>query len=202
MIYHDFVSCCVIDLPPQQRGRKRSNTMDIKQFNKNVKTIALSGAKLDALVHATAVAGLVLIQADGNATRMDQLLQALPKGYRRQGFVLWVQAFSPIRWNGDGKIGLQKPEAKTYTAFNPVDAEAVPFWDFTQEAVPGKLSLEAILAILKREADKLAKADVETGEIRDEEGKVKYVVEGNIIQLRQRVDAARAALAKPVAEAA
>jgi hypothetical protein len=171
--------------------------MDIKQFNRNVRTIATSGKKLDELVHTTAVAGLVLIQADGNATRMDQLLQALPKGYRRQGFVLWVQAFSPIRWNGDGKVGVMKATAKTFTPFDVEGANAVPFWDFTQENKPGTLSLDAIMAILKRESDKLAKAD-ENGDILDDEGKVRFHVEGNVTELRSRVEAARAAMAMPV----
>lgn len=169
--------------------------MDNKTFNRNVRTIGLSGAKLDALVHSTAVAGLLLIQADGNATRMDQLLQALPKGYRRQGFVLWVQAHSPIRWNGDGKIGVQKPEAKGFTDFNIEAADATPFWDFTEEARPGKLSVEVLMAMLKRESDKLAKAN-ENGDILDAEGKVKYHVEGDVADLRNRVEAARAAFAK------
>lgn len=170
--------------------------MDHKTFNKNVKTIATSGAKLDMLVHTTAVAGLLLIQNDGNVTRMDQLLAALPKGYRKQAFTLWVQAHSPIRWNGDGKIGLQKADAKTFTPFNIEAAEQVPFWDFTQDDIRvGKLSLDVILAILKREAEKLAKADKATGEIKDEEGNVRFKVEGNVVQLQRRVDAARAALA-------
>lgn len=172
--------------------------MELKTFNKNVKAIALSGAKLDKLVHETAVGGLLLIQQDGNATRMDQLLTALPKGYRRQGFVLWVQAHSPIRWNGDGKIGIQKADAKTFTPFNIEAATAVPFWDFTEEAKPGKLSLDVIMAILKRESDKLAKAN-EDGDILDDNGKVKYHVEGNVLELRNRVEAARAAIATPVA---
>lgn len=169
--------------------------MELKTFNRNVRTIAAAGKKLDVLVHTTAIGGLLLVQADGNATRMDQLLQALPKGYRQQAFKLWVQAHSPIRWNGDGKIGVQKENAKTFTPYAIEAATAVPFWDFTQENKPMQLSLDQIMAMLKRESDKLAKAD-ENGDIRDEEGKIKYHVEGNVIDIRNRLEAARAAFAK------
>ncbi len=176
-------------------GRKRSNIMELKQFNTNVRTISKAGVKLDKLVHITAVGGLELVQADRNATRMDQLLKALPKGYRREAFKLWVQAHSPIRWNGDEKIGILKEAAKTYTPFAIEAADATPFWDFTVENKTVKtLSLEAILKLLKREGDKLEKADPETGEVTDDEGKIIAKVEGNVIHLRAAVQAARVSL--------
>lgn len=168
--------------------------MELKTFNRNVKTIAAAGKKLDLLVHLTACGGLLLVQQDGNATRMDQLLLALPKGYRQQAFKLWVQAHSPIRWNGDGKIGVQKPNAKAFTAFNIPAAEAVPFWDFSKENDVKSFSIETLMAMLKRESDKLAKAD-ENGDIRDAEGKITHHVDGNIVDFRAKVEAARAAIA-------
>jgi hypothetical protein len=167
--------------------------MDVKQFNTNVKTIARSGKKLDVLVHTTAVAGLLLVQADSNTTRMNQLLVALPNGYRREAFKLWVSAHSPIKWNSEGEIKLVKPDAKSFRPFNIEAADATPFWAFSEEnKVIKTLSLDLILAMLKREEDKLAKADAE-GNIKDDEGNVTYKVKGNVIDIKTRLAAMRVA---------
>jgi hypothetical protein len=175
--------------------------MELKTFNRNVRTIKASGVKLDALVTATALGGLLLCEADGNATRMDQLLAVLPKGYRSEGFKLWVMAFSPIRWNGDGKIGVQKADAKNFTAYNHEGAAAVKFWDFSKENQAVKtLSLETLLAILAREAKYLDEADADGKVFKD--GKQIKQIEGNVVNLKNTIQAMRAAANQPIAAAA
>src|SRR5690242_7209525 len=108
--------------------------MEVKQFNQNCNRIATHGAKLFELVVQTALAGLVLCEETGEARHMLRLYSALPMGYRRKAFVLWVQAFSPIRFiEENSNVRLQKVGAKGYTPFDHAGAAATNFEEFSEE---------------------------------------------------------------------
>lgn len=173
--------------------------MEVKQFNSNCKRIATHGAKLFELVVETALAGLVLCQETGEARHMLRLYSALPKGYRRKAFILWCQAFSPIRFV-DGKEGmnvkLAKEGTKGYTPFDHPAAAAVNFEDFSEEnAKVEEITLAMLEKMLKRFAGYLEAADAE-GNVANKQGEViKHVDPNNVVNLRQRADAAIKAIA-------
>jgi len=177
--------------------------MDIKTFNKNLKVIKASGQKLDALVNETALGGLAIVQEHGDARHIDSLLLVLPQGYRREAFKVWISAFSPIRWNGDGKVGLAKPKSRGYTPFDLEGAAKVTFWDYTKEEVRiEELSIGKFLGVLKRYSEYLDNAN-ENGEITGSDGVVrKHVKPADINRFKAVIEATRAAAVKVAPEAA
>lgn len=163
--------------------------MNIKQINAKIKWIAATGAKLDTAIHETGVACMEHCLEHGDARPMDNLLKALPKGVRAEGFKVWVQTFSPIRWNGDGEVGVSKPEAKLFVPFNIPAATATPFYDLTDEKVKVKaLTLEALKALIARTIAQIEAID-DNGEVHDKDGNLKAKVgEGeNVVALKDYV---------------
>lgn len=179
--------------------------MELKIFNKNIRLIGATGAKLDALVHLTAVGGLAIVQQTRDARHMDRLLKVLPKGYRQEGFKVWVSTFSPIRWNGNGEIGLLKPEAKGFVDFDVAKAEANPFWTLAaaKEKTATELSPAALIAMLDKQIKYAGEADAE-GNVVGKDGAVHKKIAGNVVAFRDFVAKVKAAAeaAMPAPEAA
>ena len=155
-----------------------------KQVQGMIRTIGTTSAKLDKLVHETAVQCLLHAEAHGDIRLMGSLLEQLAKGYRRKGLTVWMEMYSPIRVNGDGKIGLLKPENKRYVRFDVAQAEATPFWTIKEadEKVAKDLTIETIKGMV---AGMLKKID------RAEQGEGSYIIpEGtNVTALRNYVKA-------------
>lgn len=168
-------------------GESDRFVMDMKQFKKNCLFIGRTGDKLDGLVHETAIGGLEIAQETRDCRHMDVLLKALPKSTHFRSFGQWVQAFSPIRWNGDGKIGMVKEGSKTYTPFDIEGAKAKPFWEFApkRERQVTELSPSAIIAYLQRELKKASAADDASGSILNADGEVTQQVDGNVAEYRE-----------------
>jgi hypothetical protein len=173
------------------------NYIGLKKINSSIKTIKVTGAKSSALIHSTGIQCLLhLLEVDpktGNpcmdARPLDQLLQALPNGMRAEGFKIWVQMFSPVRWNGDNQVGVQKETAKGYT---PVDVEAanlMPFWAASKENEIRKIAPEFLRVLIEREVKKIKDAD-DQGRIYDKDGKQTMQLEGNVVELREFAKAA------------
>jgi hypothetical protein len=141
------------------------------------------GVKLDTLIHNTAVQCMLHArrqpEGHGDVTLMQRLVESLGKSTRRKGLLVWMEMFSPIRVNGDGKWGLQDPtRAKNYVEFNVGVAAANPFWTLEEadEKVAKPLSIEAFVGIIKGYAAKVAKA---------EEGNENYEIKGNVVSLKE-----------------
>jgi len=101
---------------------------------RNIATIRTSGAKLDTLIHTTA---MIIMrrgapveaggEGHGDVSLLLPLIAAMPKSGRPKALLAWFQTFSPITVNGDGdKAGITKGEkARPWML---ADAEATPFW--------------------------------------------------------------------------
>ena len=178
-------------------GEKVKRAMELKQINKNIRLIAVNGAKLDNLVQTTAVGCMSHALEHGDVRPMDSLLNALNNGYRKRGFQVWVQTYSPIRWNGDGKIGLAKPDTKLYRPFNVDEANANPFWtlDAAAEKTVKELSAEALRAMISRFVKYVDEAD-ENGDVHDKAGNVVKHVKGNVVELKNFATRIQAEAAK------
>ena len=160
----------------------------LKKLNNAIKSIAKIGLKYDSLIHDTGVQALLHAQACGDARPMDQLLKALGKSTRSKAFVLWVEEFSPIRWNGDGNVGVLAQTNKKYVPFQIEEAYETPFWALTEENPEVKaLNLEALLKLIKGFVGKVEKADAE-GNVYDKHGNLKYKVEGNVVTLKEKAN--------------
>lgn len=112
-----------------------------------IKWIAATGKKMDAVIHATAVGCIYMsmpLDENGflNADPAINLMRAMPKGSRAKALAAWFEAFSNIRvkLNKDGQWvgGLLRPTDKLYADANPVDAFAKPFYSVEEKATDPK----------------------------------------------------------------
>lgn len=162
----------------------------LKKLNSNIRAIKSKGAKLSALIHSTAIQALLHASSKGadglvinDARPMDQLLQALPNGMRAEGFKIWVQKYSPIRWNGDGQVSVMKETAKTYTKYDVEAANNEPFWAASKENEVKKLSLEALQKLIAQKTNEVLSADAD-GTIYGKDGEVKTKLDGNVLEMK------------------
>lgn len=98
----------------------------------NIRTIKQSGAKLDTLIHTTAMIIMQRSHDHDDCSLLLPLLNAMPKSGRPKALLAWFQTFSPVTVNGDGnKAGIIKgPKAKPWML---ADAQATPFWALNPE---------------------------------------------------------------------
>ena len=144
------------------------------QILKSIKAVCSTAAKLEATIHTLAVECLEHAQAHGDPSLMFALIKGLPTGQRVEALVLWVTAFSPIRFtkDEDGQriaakiLGQNK---KGYTPFNIEAATAVSYANFTKENEPKELTLEALMKLVKNMTSRYNKAE-ENGLVADGEG--------------------------------
>lgn len=140
-----------------------------KQVMGMITRVKTMGKKYDALVHETAIQCLLHAQEHGDVRLMDRLIHALGRGYRAKGLKVWVEKFSPIRWNGDGNVGLAKEGTKIYAPFDVETADATPFWTLEEaaERTAKPLTLEALHAIVNnfsKQVEKVGNGERELGE--------------------------------------
>jgi hypothetical protein len=100
--------------------------------------------------------------------------------------VLWFTKFTPIRWNGDGMVGLLPPTAKTFTDFDIKGATETRVMDLAPDVKPYVLSEGKIMAALMGLAKKIEKA---------ENGDATVEVHGNLAAIKARLAKAIAAAA-------
>lgn len=99
--------------------------MELKAINAGIKRVAASYGKINAFVQTIAVACIAHAQAHGDCTPALRLVQAMPKSARRGLLINWFGQYSPIGMNvNTGKVGLHRPDAKAYNAFNLDGAKA------------------------------------------------------------------------------
>lgn len=129
-----------------------------KKIDALISSIQLRAAKLDGDIHSVAIQCLMHAQEHSDPRKLDRLMNALGKAHRKEAFKLWVLAFSPIMWDGDGIVKMHKEGTQKYVPFNVEGAEAVPFWDFTVENKAKPLTLAALKKIVEALESKIDKA--------------------------------------------
>jgi hypothetical protein len=92
---------------------------------------------LDGELHELAVQTLLHAnyREDGgheDARLADRLIRGLGRSQNAKGLRFWFETFSPIRWNGDGNVGILKKDSKKYVPFKIEEAMANPFWDMEE----------------------------------------------------------------------
>lgn len=129
-----------------------------KRLNTAIKAYAKKAATLDTALHTLAVDCLKHAEAYGDARPLDSLCRHMGKSQRVKGLMVWAETFSPVRWNGDKKVGLAKAtkpngdENKSYCPFDVPKAEATPFWtmEAASERTAKPLTFEALVNMVKR----------------------------------------------------
>lgn len=124
---------------------------NLTQIDTNIKWIGRTGKKLDAIIHATACAIIVHAQQHGDCSRAKTLLDAMPKSGRAKALLAWFETMSPIRFNGDGEVGLLADKEKRVWMVD--EAKATPFWELNPEKDVVVFDLDKALAALLKKAN-------------------------------------------------
>lgn len=132
-----------------------ANAADIK---KAIASIANRGAKLDNDIHTAAVSVLAHAAKHGDSTLADALVQALPKGARRNALIQMLLSYGTL-------VMVDKAVAKATgrmfqhdktRQFDEAGAIANPWYNFKKEADP--LTVFAADKAVQALLDKLTKA--------------------------------------------
>lgn len=131
--------------------------MEMKQFDKNVKTIKATGEKLDNLIHESALFALEQINKHGNNGAANRLLAVINKGTRKEALYVWFNDFGKCKRNKDNT--LEYKDKAIYWEGEKIDVEQAlvvadenPFFDYTKEITPASSYdvMKGIKTILKR----------------------------------------------------
>jgi hypothetical protein len=155
----------------------------VATLNKRIDAVCKSSHEVGASIHAIAMECLKHAATHNNADPANRLVKGLHKSSRPVALQSWFETYSPIRWNGDGKVGVLKDTSPKFTPYNVVAAEADPYWE-AKESVSKPLTLAALKAMIdqmEKKVDKASKGDLLLGE-----GE-------NIIVMREFVNKLRAA---------
>lgn len=133
-----------------------AKAMTLKTIKANIVTIAATGATLDALIHSTACGIIAHAEKHGDCDAARLLCDAMPKSGRPKALRAWFETFSPIRFNGDGEVGLLADKDKR--VWLTKEALATPLWELNPEKPVVAFDLDkALAAVLKRYDDQARK---------------------------------------------
>lgn len=120
------------------------------QIGKMVDTAIAHTAKGDMIIHEAAVQCLAHAEKHGDTTLLDRLVKGLGRSIRVEGLRVGVAKYSPVRWNGDGKVGALKAGAKGYVPYDVAGFEANPFWTLGEadERTAKPLNIDAVLKVI------------------------------------------------------
>jgi hypothetical protein len=171
----------VHDLAVMQLTMKGYRMLNLKEIKHTIGLIKTAGNVMDERIHSTGVSIINHANECGDWTQVNALYQALPKSARRVGFVEWVVAFTPLKFDDKAKVFLRAKSSKK--AYDVEGAEATPFWDFTVEHTSA-LNVDTLLVIeklIEQAQKKLVKAQEDGREIKGDMAKF----ESRVIEFEQ-----------------
>ncbi len=148
---------------------KDGNDYCPKLIGRSINAIVGAGKKLDARIHATACAILSRANEHNDGSRINCLVNAMPKSARRKALVAWFHHYSNFRLV-EGKDGLFPPakmigkDSKMFRAELPLGSFENPFWsvpekDTDPKAFDSKAFAHAVAALIKRAQAETASLD-------------------------------------------
>lgn len=132
--------------------------MEMKQFDKTIKTINQMGLKMDTMLHECAMFALEHINKHGNNGPVNRLLGAINKSTRKEALYVWFNDFGLCKRNKDNTLEY-KGNKKIYSEGEVITiddalvlADEKPFYEYTKEIAPASSYdvMKGIKAILKR----------------------------------------------------
>lgn len=78
--------------------------LDKAGIDKSIKSIATRGKKYSNDIHLCAVSCLAHIQDHGDITVLQRLIEALPKGWRKNAVMAWAEAFGRVTFDTTDKV--------------------------------------------------------------------------------------------------
>lgn len=142
--------------------------MSLKTIDKNIKTITTNAAKLNKLIHETAMLIMSHAKEHGDCSRALTLANAMPASMRRTMLVAWFEKYSPVRIvQANNRVGILKATAKNYVEWNLEGAAEEPFYDLA-ETIPEKAALDfQALLVMVQKLSKTIEKKIEDGGVVD-----------------------------------
>lgn len=142
--------------------------IEFSQADDKIASVKRRGKSLDKDIHITALSLAYHVSQHGDASKLADLCNAMPKGSRVKGLVAWISAHFPaIKVSFNKEAGAYKATAKGWKdAEYLLDAaEACPFWDFTAERNPVARTPLTIIKSAATQMGKLAEAGGDDAEL-------------------------------------
>lgn len=142
----------------------------LKLIDKNIRSITTSAAKLNMLIHTTAMMVATHAQEHGDCTRALTLVKAMPASMRRTMLVLWFNTYTPIRViDKNDKVGILKETAKGYTPFDLDAGDLTPFFDLAEQNPEAGVYDFAKLVQMVQRIGKQIEKKIEDGKVAPED---------------------------------
>lgn len=159
--------------------------MSLRIIDKNIRTITTNAAKLNLLIHNTAVLIVEHAKEHGDCTRALTLVKAMPASMRRTMLVLWFNTYTPIRvQEKNDKVGILKDNAKGFTPWDIEGGKETPFFDLAEQNPEKTYDFAALVKMVERigkqidkkiEDGKVPAEDIESAKaIRDRVNSLKF----------------------------
>lgn len=170
--------------------------MSLKLIDKNIKAVTTSAAKLNQLIHTTAMmivrhAAPVAAggEGHGDCTRALALVKAMPASMRRTMLVMWFSTYTPIRVvDKNDKVGILKETAKDYTPWDLAGGELTPFFDLAEQNPEGQIMDFAKLVAMVTRIGKQIEKKIEEGKVAPEDVASAHAIAAQVSALKfQRV---------------
>jgi hypothetical protein len=135
-------------------------------MDKNIKLVATTGAKLNTLIHETAMMIANHAKEHGDCTRALMLAKAMPASMRRTMLVLWFHTYTPIRvMLQNDKVGISKEGTKLFIPWNLEEGQQTPFFELAeQNPEQPPMDIEKILGLIAGLSKRIEKK-IEAGEV-------------------------------------
>jgi len=118
-----------------------------------LKTIRSNGKKYYNKVQKTLIMVIEHASKHGDYENVTRLYKALGGGTRKEAFVVYVKAFTPLNFDKDNQK-FKKAGKKSKRTWMVTEAKQVNFWDFTVEAEVKALDIEKLLESIVKRNDK------------------------------------------------
>jgi len=141
----------------------------VKLINK----IRANSGKLADDIHLAAVSVLAEIEKEldktgaPNVDRIRQLLLNVHVSNRRKALGEWFRVYAPVTvaWAKDGSLSVKMLKgalAKSHPGFDIEGAAAIPYWDMTEEKVPGPVDFIKMIQNMQRKMEKALKGEADS----------------------------------------
>lgn len=146
--------------------------MSLKTIDGNIKRIVTNAAKLNQLIHTTAMLIVEHAKEHGDCTRAQTLVNAMPASMRKTMLVLWFSTFTPIVVKADDTAWNAKMHKEGTKLFVPFDLDAAretPFFTLAEQNPEAKILDFAALVKLVEGLGKRIESKIEKGEVKEED---------------------------------
>lgn len=144
----------------------KENLFSKADMDSAIVKVKTDGEAYMQLVHKTGCSAILHAQDSGDSHYMTKLVNALPKGLRKNAMIDWFMEFTPFDWEGKGENARFVKNKSKSREFNLEAALAKPFYDGfnSKEGVEWseRTDLKRVIGFLKSHAEKAKEKGKET----------------------------------------